>query len=140
MAVRRGECLELRAPQPRTAFVGYEYTLPIPGEVYIAEVGLTLRAVIVREAFAQERSEPDNLLSADLLGPELTVRNWRPGDRFWPVHTRFRREAEAALLREAHSGGTAAELASRAQGRGDRLGARVSGGEGYAPGAEAAMA
>ena len=87
LAVRRGECLELRAPASKPAPVGYEYTLPIPGEVHIAEVGLTVRAVIVEEALAQECDETDSLLSAAGLGPELTVRNWRPGDRFWPVHT-----------------------------------------------------
>ena len=86
-ASRRGECLELRAIQAEPTLAGYEYVLPIPGEVHIAETGLTLRTMIVREEFANEISEPDNLLSADLLGTELTVRNWRPGDRFWPVHT-----------------------------------------------------
>jgi tRNA(Ile)-lysidine synthase len=87
MGLRRGECLELRAIQPEPTFAGYECVLPIPGEVQLAEVGLTLRATIVREEFAKETSEPDNLLSAELLGTELTVRNWRSGDRFWPVHS-----------------------------------------------------
>ncbi len=87
LAVRRGECLELRAPAPGPASVGYECTLPVPGEVFIAEAGFTVRAVIVGEALAQERPDADSLLSAARLGPELTVRNWRPGDRFWPVHT-----------------------------------------------------
>jgi tRNA(Ile)-lysidine synthase len=87
MATRRGARLELRARQPELAFVGYECTLPIPGEVRITELGLTVRAMIVREGFAAEGGETDNLLSAALLGTELTVRNWRSGDRFWPVHT-----------------------------------------------------
>src|SRR5271157_1604473 len=87
LAVRRGECLELRAPQPEPAGVGYEYNLPIPGEVLIAEIGLTLRAMVVREEFAHESGATDTWLSAELIGPELTVRNWRPGDRFWPVHS-----------------------------------------------------
>jgi tRNA(Ile)-lysidine synthase len=86
LASRRGDCLELHAPAPEQAPGDYEYTLPIPGEVRIAELGITLRALIVRQEFARESGEPDNFLSADLLGPELTVRNWRPGDRFWPVH------------------------------------------------------
>ncbi len=87
LAVRRGDCLELCAPAPGPASVGYECTLPVPGEVYIAEAGFMVRAVIVGEAVAQERADADSLLSAARLGPELTVRNWRPGDRFWPVHT-----------------------------------------------------
>ena len=57
LAARRGEYLELRAPQPEPALVGYEYTLPIPGEVHISEIGLTVRAVIIREEFAQESGD-----------------------------------------------------------------------------------
>ena len=87
LAVRQGECLELRAPAPGPASVGYECTLPVPGEVYIAEAGFTVRAVIVQEALAQECDGTDSLLSAARLGPELIVRNWRPGDRFWPLHS-----------------------------------------------------
>jgi len=87
LAVRRGECLELRAPQPEPAGVGYEYNLPIPGEVLIAGIGLTLRAMLVPEEFAHESGATDTLLSAEQLGPEVTVRNWRPGDRYWPVHS-----------------------------------------------------
>jgi tRNA(Ile)-lysidine synthase len=87
LAVSGGECLELRAPQPEPACVAYEYRLPVPGEVQIAEVGLTFRAMLVPEASAKESCETDDLLAAELLGPELTVRNWLPGDRFWPVHT-----------------------------------------------------
>ncbi len=86
-ASRRGECLELCPPQPEPSCVGYECILPIPGEVHIAEVGLTLRATTIREKFAAESAETDDLLAAELLGPELTVRNWRHGDRFWPAHT-----------------------------------------------------
>ena len=87
LAVRRGDCLELPAPAPESPCPGYEYALPIPGEVKIAEIGLTIRAVTVREAFAQESDDTVSLLGADLLGPELTVRNWRPGDRFHPAHS-----------------------------------------------------
>src|SRR5271157_1602588 len=44
LAVRRGECLELLAPTPEEACVSYEHRLPIPGELHIAEIGLTLRS------------------------------------------------------------------------------------------------
>src|SRR5271157_2775103 len=101
LAVRRGECLELLAPQPEPAGVGYEYNLPIPGEVLIAEIGLTLRAMVVREEFAHESGATDTWLSAELIGPELTVRNWRPGDRFRPVH-RGSQEKLKRLFAEKH--------------------------------------
>ncbi len=87
MAARRGDRLELRPPGCEPASIGYEYTLPIPGEVQLAEVGFSVRAMIVPEQLAQETGEAENLLSADMLGPELTIRNWRPGDRFWLVHS-----------------------------------------------------
>ena len=87
LAVRRGERLQLFAPTPQEACASYQHRLPIPGEVLIAEIGLTLRAIVVREEFAPEPGGTDTLLNAGLIGPELTVRNWRPGDRFWPVHS-----------------------------------------------------
>jgi len=100
LAVRRGDCLELRAPAPEPACPGYEYALPIPGEVRIAEIGLTMRAVIVAEASARE-GDTGSLLSADLLGAELTVRNWLPGDRFHPAH-RGSEEKLKRLFAEKH--------------------------------------
>jgi len=86
-AERRGECLELRALQAEPTSAGYEYALPIPSEVHIPEIGLTLRATIVAEDLARDSADAGNLLRAEMLGPALTLRNWRPGDRFWPVHT-----------------------------------------------------
>ncbi len=126
MALRRGECLELRAPAPEPNRLGYEYTLPIPGEVRIPEVGLTVQAVIVSEKLAQDVGEPDCFLSADLLGPELTLRNWRPGDRFWPVHTGSEEKLKRLFAREAYSRRAATKLAGAAQRPASRLGTGVS--------------
>ena len=86
LAVNTQGFLKLCAPQPQSPR-DYRYVLPVPGEVEIAELGLTLRAVIVPEAFARELP-PGALLNRDLIGPELTVRNWQPGDRFHPAHHR----------------------------------------------------
>lgn len=71
----------------RETVVDYRCLLPIPGEVHIAALGLTVQALTVAEEFAREMPGGD-LLSCDLLGPELVVRNWHPGDRFWPAHSR----------------------------------------------------
>ncbi len=102
LASRRGACLELLAPAPGQACVSYEYALPIPGEVHIPELGLTLRATVVREEECAHKSGATHgLLSAELLGPELIVRNWRPGDRFWPVH-RGSEEKLKRLFSEKH--------------------------------------
>jgi tRNA(Ile)-lysidine synthase len=88
MAVRHRGCLELLAPRAEAPFAGYQYILPVPGEVHIAELGLTVRSLPVPQEFAREATPPESLLSTELLGPELIVRNWRPGDRFWPVHSK----------------------------------------------------
>ncbi len=65
---------------------GYEYRLSIPGEVFIPELAATIRASIA-EPPAQEEEEEANALDPEALGHEIVIRNWRPGDRFWPAHT-----------------------------------------------------
>jgi tRNA(Ile)-lysidine synthase len=87
IALRLGLSLDLRPPSSPAPGISYRYLLPIPGEVHVAELGLTLRAAIVPAKFAQEPA-PGELLGLDLIGSELTVRNWLPGDRFWPSHSR----------------------------------------------------
>ena len=87
IASRTGGSLELLPPQPACSHHDYAYTLPVPGETHIAELGLTLRCVPVPQQFA-ENASPGSLLSVALLSQQLTVRNWRPGDRFWPVHSK----------------------------------------------------
>jgi tRNA(Ile)-lysidine synthetase-like protein len=37
------------------------------------------------------------LLNRALLAPEVTVRNWRPGDRFFPAHTRSPKKVKELL-------------------------------------------
>lgn len=101
LAMRQGGCLELLAPQAEPACSGYQYTLPVPGEVRIAEIGLTVRCIPVPQEFAKEEP-PDSLLSLELLGPELTVRNWHPGDRFWPVHSKSEEKLKR-LFSEKHA-------------------------------------
>jgi tRNA(Ile)-lysidine synthase len=71
----------------------YEYTLPIPGRVFAFEAGGIIEAL--RISPEQQRTEynpqqllRDDLLRADALPARLIVRNWRPGDRFFPAHTK----------------------------------------------------
>jgi len=51
----------------------YEYILPVPGEIRIAELGVTVRALTIAEDQARAATG-SSLLSAALIGPELTVR------------------------------------------------------------------
>jgi tRNA(Ile)-lysidine synthase len=86
IAARVGRALCFRLPSSPQERTSYQYLLPVPGEAYIAELNLTLRAELVPAEFAPEL-KPGELLSLDLVGPELTVRNWQPGDRFWPAYS-----------------------------------------------------
>lgn len=85
IALRVGGALCFRLPSVPQERTSYQYVLPVPGEVDITELKLTLRAELVPAEFAPELTSGE-LLSLDLIGAELTVRNWQPGDRFRPAH------------------------------------------------------
>lgn len=59
------------------------------------EAGVTISAVAENSARAAELLDPQK------LEPTLTVRNWRPGDRFWPVHTSGPKKVKE-LLQKRH--------------------------------------
>ncbi len=92
----------------------YAYSLPIPGEVHIPEIGRIIRARVLSALpiHAQKRranGDPlagkttisgyntASLLSRILLAPELTVRNWRAGDRYFPSHTHSPKKVKELL-------------------------------------------
>lgn len=76
----------------------YEFCLTLPGEVWIPAAGSVIRAQIVNIGM---RAAPEYnstlLLDRSLLRPELVVRNWRAGDRFFPVHTHSPRKVKELL-------------------------------------------
>jgi tRNA(Ile)-lysidine synthase len=76
----------------------YCYSLSIPGEVAVPELGFTIRARLI-SAGKQKVSGYNSatLLNPTMLGPELTVRNWRAGDRFFPAHTRSPKKVKELL-------------------------------------------
>jgi len=76
----------------------YCYSLPIPGEVAVPELGFTIRARLI-SAGKQKVSGYNSatLLNPNMLGPELMVRNWRAGDRFFPAHTRSPKKVKELL-------------------------------------------
>ena len=88
---------DLREPAPPH---DYEYELPVPGQVSVYEAGSSIAARQV-SADAQPGYNPDQLLDAESLPGPLRVRNWRPGDRFWPVHTKSPKKIKE-LLQEIH--------------------------------------
>jgi tRNA(Ile)-lysidine synthase len=76
----------------------YCYSLTIPGEVTVFELGITLRARLISDGKQKASSyNGATLLQASLLGPELKVRNWRAGDKFFPVHTQSPKKVKELL-------------------------------------------
>ncbi|MGO9084557.1 MAG: tRNA lysidine(34) synthetase TilS [Candidatus Sulfotelmatobacter sp.] len=88
---------DLRAPAGEQ---NYEYELPIPGTIVVNEMGLQIEARRV-PAEAAAGYNPEQLLDAASLPGPLRVRNWRPGDRFWPAHTKSPKKIKE-LLQERH--------------------------------------
>jgi tRNA(Ile)-lysidine synthase len=79
----------------------YEYSLPVPGRAVVPEVGKVIEALRIRPGVQIAEYNPQQLLRADLLPERLIMRNWRPGDRFWPAHTKSPRKVKE-LLQERH--------------------------------------
>jgi len=93
---RTRDRLGIEPAQPSSRRPNYEYTLSVPGEVVLPELGIRLLASLVGQSGVPE-AERDSLLDADRLPSQLTIRNWRPGDRFWPVHTKDARKVKELL-------------------------------------------
>jgi tRNA(Ile)-lysidine synthase len=99
--IREGGSLEFKAADLETPLeTAYEYSLSVPGEVEIKEAGLRLRVACVDPGSASEYAG-DELFDAARLSQTLVVRNWRPGDRFWPAHTKGPKKIKE-LLQEKH--------------------------------------
>ena len=90
---------DLRDPQLTQ---DYEYELPMPGLTTVNEIGSTIEARRI-PAGEQAGYNPEHLLNPDFLSGPLRVRNWRPGDRFWPAHTKSPKKIKE-LLQELHVG------------------------------------
>ena len=93
-ALRSGGQLELGSPS-RQSLPNHDfaYFLPLPGEVAVAETGTVFRAIVGPVS-------PEHTCQAynpTCLPDRLRVRNWRPGDRFWPGHTRAPRKIKELL-------------------------------------------
>jgi len=107
-SVRRGRG-EVAIEKPgKTGSDHYEYALPVPGAVTIPELSARYEACIVDAAAAPE-GEHDALLDPARVGELLTIRNWRPGDRYWPAHT-AREKKVKDLLADLHVTGAKKKL------------------------------
>jgi tRNA(Ile)-lysidine synthase len=82
----------------------YEYDLPVPGRVMLPELETVIEALRIAGEITPARPaeyNPQQLLRADLLPKQLIVRNWRPGDRFFPAHTKRPKKVKE-LLQDRH--------------------------------------
>ena len=86
---------DLRDPSP---LQDYEYELPLSVPVAVVEAGLVVEA---QRITPDAGYNPEHLLDAESLPGPLRVRNWRPGDRFWPAHTKSPKKIKE-LLQERH--------------------------------------
>jgi tRNA(Ile)-lysidine synthase len=96
---------------PQNVAHDYEYALTVPGRARVPEIGAVIEALrfeaLPAEALAARAAEagynPEHLLDGELLCGPLRVRNWRPGDRFWPAHTKAPKKMKE-LLQQLHVG------------------------------------
>jgi tRNA(Ile)-lysidine synthase len=79
----------------------YSYKLSIPGSVDVAELGIRVSTLVITEAEDPSRYNDEPRLVLARLPQELEIRNWRPGDRFWPANTRSAKKVKE-LLQERH--------------------------------------
>ncbi|HUO16326.1 MAG TPA: tRNA lysidine(34) synthetase TilS [Verrucomicrobiae bacterium] len=108
--VRDADELRFITPDLRDekAIGNYEYELKIPGRISVAELKAAFEAIRV-PAGAASGYNPDQLLDAALLRGPLRLRNWRPGDRFWPAHTKSPKKVKE-LLQERQIAGPERKL------------------------------
>jgi tRNA(Ile)-lysidine synthase len=91
-----------------TANSDYEYKLAVPGAIHVPEAGARFDATLVPMSAASGYN-PDHMLDPAFLQPELTVRNWRAGDRYWPAHSKAPKKIKE-LLQERKLTGTERKL------------------------------
>jgi len=103
--VRERDALVLVTPDLRIQerVPDYEYRLSVPGRVVVPETLSVFEAVELPSGEASGY-DPEEAFAPALIGKELRVRNWRPGDRFWPAHTKAPKKVKE-LLQEKHISG-----------------------------------
>jgi len=79
----------------------YAYSLGVPGRVLVPELGVVIEALRIPPESQVAEYNSQQLLRAELLQEKLIVRNWRPGDRFWPAHTKSPKKIKE-LLQDRH--------------------------------------
>jgi tRNA(Ile)-lysidine synthase len=97
-----------RGNEKDTEARGYAYTLQIPGTVSIPELGSTIEALEVDTASVAEKVR-GQLLNIEQAPKEVTIRNWQPGERYWPANTAAPKKIKE-LLTDSHAKGIGKKL------------------------------
>lgn len=79
----------------------YAYELPLPGRAVVPEAGTVIEALRIPPESQVPGYNPQHLLDPERLHGPFIVRNWRPGDRFWPAHTKSPKKIKE-LLQQCH--------------------------------------
>jgi tRNA(Ile)-lysidine synthase len=95
--------LRFERAKPEAVKSDYEYCLPVPGLVEVPEVGTRFEAALVPGS-SEAGYNPEHLLDRSSLAKQLTVRNWRAGDRFWPAHSKSPKKIKELLQERQVSG------------------------------------
>ncbi len=100
--VRKREAIEFVTPDRASEESSdYEYSLPVPGRLFVPELGATIEVLRITPESRDAEYNPQQLLRAHSLPQQLKLRNWRAGDRFWPAHTKSPKKVKE-LLQQRH--------------------------------------
>jgi len=78
----------------------YEFCLSVPGSIDVPPLGSRFEALVIPRNSSGGYNR-EHLLDRARLRDVLQVRNWRAGDRFWPVHTKAPMKVKE-LLQDLH--------------------------------------
>jgi tRNA(Ile)-lysidine synthase len=90
VARREFDWLIMGSAPPGGRGADYSYQVEAPGEVTVGELGLTFRLKIVGSSGPAAGYNKIGVVGLNplKLSGRLALRNWRSGDRFWPVGSR----------------------------------------------------
>jgi tRNA(Ile)-lysidine synthase len=88
--VRHGNQVSFEQRQVKRPIADYEYRLDVPGEIEVPELGSRFRASL-NAAPTNGTPNKQNMVTS------LSIRNWRPGDRYQPAHSKSPRKIKELL-------------------------------------------
>lgn len=100
---------ELRFQNSENPVPDYQYQLPVPGRIKIAEAAVEIEVLLASGTNGAGEYGSQHLFPAQLARSGLVVRNWRRGERFWPAHTKEPKKIKE-LLQDRHITGAKKRL------------------------------